>query len=470
MPNSAPTTANSTKSPAQTTTQPQKNRRKSAKRFRPQGARDLALSVLQRMDRGDAVQQALDQVLTAHRDAMDTRDAALCTEMVYGYLRTALRIEAVLGRVMQTPGRVPRPLQHILGLGVHSLLFLDKIPDHAVVNWCVERGGSFGKKMAGLTNAVLRSVQRLGDEPQHKDFYAVKAQNALHARCLFYATPLWMGELWQQAYGAEACERLLARSFAQPWPCVRVNASHAQGAALRAEWMQQNGEAVGRQGVAFAPGNSPKLALGQSMGNWHSEGAFSWQAAGSLAVLDGGLDADVMPCWGDTVWDACAGQGGKSLALLERGVGVGLCSDVHGGRLRQLRTTAQRLHLSCPPIARMQADAPALKRWRGTIVLDVPCSGLGTMARRPEIRVRRTAEQVASLLGVQKRMLQASWQILEQGCHLVYMTCTLNPAENEKQIKRHLRDETNARLVHTWQTPHDHVWLEGMYVAVLQKT
>lgn len=433
----------------------------------------MALMVLQRVERGDAVQQALDQTLRAQGAECDPRDAALCTEMVYGYLRTALRVEAVLAKVMQAPQKLPSALRTILGLGVHSLLFLDKVPDHAVVNWCVERASGFGKKMGSLTNAVLRSVQRLGDEPQHKEFYAVKGSTALHARCLFYAVPQWMGQLWHDAYGAEACELLLARSFAQPWPCIRVNAAHAQATALREALMQLSGSSMGKYGVAFAPGSSPKLALGQSMSHWHDAGAFSWQAAGSLAVLDGGLGAELegaaLPWWAAPVWDACAGQGGKSLALLERGVAVGLSSDVHGGRLRQLQKTAQRLHLACPPLARMQANVPALRTWPGTIVLDAPCSGFGTMARRPEIRTRRTAGHVDALIALQARILRASWDMIGRDGHVVYMTCTLNPAENEEQVARHLKGEKNARLVSTWQTPHDHPWLEGMYTAVLKK-
>lgn len=440
----------------------------------PQGARDMALLVLQRVERGDAVQMALDQVLASQNAAADPRDAALCTEMVYGYLRTALRVEAVLAKVLKAPQDLPRVLQLILGLGVHSLLFLDKVPDHAVVNWCVERGSQFGKKMSGLTNAVLRSVQRLGDDPQHKEFYAVNGASALDAQCLYYSVPLWMGQLWHDAYGAESCELLLARSFAQPWPCARVNALREENTALRAALLEQGGTAVGKCGVVFAPGETPKAVLGQSMAQWHAHGAFSWQAAGSMVVLDGGLDTAMdslqVPHWNAPVWDACAGQGGKSLGLMERGVRVGLCSDVHVGRLRQLRKTAERLRIQCPPVLRMQADVPALRSWPGTILLDAPCSGLGTMARRPEIRTRRTADHIGALAALQARMLRTAWQLLGQGGHVVYMTCTLNPAENEAQVQGLLRSESAARLVSTWQTPHDHPWLEGMYVAVLQKT
>lgn len=436
------------------------------------GARERALQVLQRVERGEAVQAALDQVLSAAKAHMDSRDGALCTEMVYGYLRTSLRLGAILASVLKAPQSLPPPLRLALGLSVYSMLFLQRVPDYAAVHWCVEFArAKFGKKMAGLANAVLRSVQRLGDAPMGRDFYAAKDKSALETACLFYAVPPWIGALWLQSYGAEACERMLARSFAQPWPCMRLNALHPSFVPLREELLAAGAQTVGSYGLVCEPGKTPETILGESMFHWHEQGALSWQAAGSLAALNGGVESAETDGfhWRGPVWDCCAGQGGKSLALLERGHAVGLCSDIHVGRLRLLQTTAHRLGLACPPVARMQADVPALLTWRGTILMDAPCSGLGTMARRPEIRSRRTAEHIHGLVKLQAKMLSSAWNILEQGSHIVYMTCTLNPEENEAQVSALLQREPQARLVSTWQTPPHHPWLEGMYVAVVQK-
>ena len=432
----------------------------------------MALHVLVRVDRGETVQAAVDAVLRIRQGRGDARDAALCTEMVYGYLRTSLRVDAVLASVLRAPDKLPLQLRQILGLAVHSLLFLDRVPDHATVHWAVAAvGKKFGKKMGGLANGALRSVQRLGDAPLHMDFYALKGHSSLQQRCQFYSVPLWIGRLWQQAYGDEACEQLLRRSSAQPWPCMRINARHAQ-ADLFAELVRSHGGvAVGAHGRAFAPGSAPRLLGERELGAWHEEGVFSWQAAGSLTVLDHVIlkDGGESAHWQAPMWDACAGQGGKSLALMERGVRVALSSDVHMPRLRLFEATCQRLALKTPPLTLMAAQAPALRSWQGTILLDAPCSGLGTLARRPEIRARRTEVQVAELVHLQGQMLNTAWDCLSARGHLVYMTCTLNPAENEDQITRLLKSRRDAEEVVRWQTPHDHPWMEGMFLSVLRK-
>ena len=437
----------------------------------PLNARSLAVRTLLRVEAGMAVQQALDFVLqeVAQKDghALDTRDKGLCTELVYGCLRTQIRVNAVLHKVLSAPEKLPKELHTVLALGVYSLLFLHKVPQHASVHWAVEHvRARFGARMSGLANGVLRSVQRLGDAPQHKAFYTAEGCSALEQSALFYATPLWLAQMWNKSYGLDAALALMHRAMSPPRPCVRINARHAQGNEVRAALLQQGGDAVGDHGVVFGVGEVPLTVLDHSLSHWHDAGVLSWQAAGSLAVLDA-VSGFVQ---GSAVWDACTGQGGKALALLERGVDVPLCSDISVPRLRQLRRTAQRLELRCPQLVRMSAVQPALSQWNGALLLDVPCSGFGTLARRPEIRVRRSQEDVTGLVHVQRKMLEQGWSVLEAGGVLIYMTCTLNPAENDEQVRSFVQERSHAQLVLEWQTPHDHEWLEGMYVAVLQKS
>ncbi len=423
-----------------------------------------ALAVLLELEKGGTTQALLDRMLRT--GGGERRHGALCTELVYGFLRTERRLDAVLRQLLRRPEKLPREMFLALGLAAYALLFLERVPAHATVDWTVGHiRRRFGGGLARVANGTLRSLQRLGDGPLTEGFYAPLEADPLRRAALFYSLPDWMALLWDKAYGREACLHLLRRSFRQPHPCVRVNALHERAGELRAALLEQGGEPVGDWGVAFGPGGSPEAVLESPLGRWMDAGACSWQAAGSQLAL-----SMLHPkTWAQPIWDACAGQGGKTLALLEQGTAVTLCSDVHGGRLRGLRDGARRLGLNAPPVIRAAADKPPLRRWSGTILLDVPCSGLGTLSRRPEIRRRRGPDDVRHLEALQARIAAAAWNTLQPGGHLVYVTCSLNPDENERQLAALQRAHTDAKLLEMWQTPHESPWLEGMYAVLLQK-
>lgn len=425
-------------------------------------ARACAIEVLLRVDSGESVQAALHAVLNHTRT--DPRDAALCTELVYGFLRTEIRLQAILSHLLRNPSKLPREMLLSIGLAAYSLLFLNRIPPHAAVDSCVRQvRRRHGASLSRVANGVLRSLQRLGAAPLERDFYNAPGRSSLVVSSLFNSVPVWVASLWADAYGQEHAELLLRRSSLQPHAALRVNAQKPDAEPLLHALLRAGGLRCGVWGVAFAPGTQPREVLGQTLDHWHAQGGFSWQAAGSQEALA------LVGQWGSPVWDACAGQGGKSLALLEQGVEVGLCSDVDMPRLRQLRATALRLGLPVPDCVCASLLAPPVAAWQGHVLLDVPCSGLGTLARRPDIGKHRRLDDVRVLVRLQANILQAAWSRLKPGATLVYMTCTLNPEENELQVKRFLQSHEDAVLQFQWQTPHDHPWLEGMFLARLEK-
>ena len=260
-----------------------------------------------------------------------------------------------------------------------------------------------------------------------------------------------------------------------PSPCVRVNAARDEWEALR-DFLCKEGEPVGISGVRFAPGTQPEY-----MRDYLRQGRLSIQGAGSQLVLEA-LDA---PRWEGPVWDACAGRGGKTLALVELGVPVLAASDTYQPRLRGMRDDAKRLVLKAPLFCASAAE-PALRGTPRTILLDVPCSGLGTLARHPDLRTLRTPGQVAGLVDLQRRILDAVWSYLPSSGHLAYITCTINPAENEGQIDAfaglekvttELQNQIDAFLARTpgaslekqWQSTPDAFGSDLMYGAMLKK-
>ncbi|WP_291438509.1 transcription antitermination factor NusB [Desulfovibrio sp.] len=510
----------------------------------PCNGRTSALRGLLLVDDGLSAQQALAAVLdgpVAHGtpdssrqksraenagrcQGLSAQDRALCTELVYGCLRTELRLNFLLGKVLPRPQGLPRPMQILLALAVYGLLFQDKVPSHAVVYEAVEQARAlFGQGLARVANGALRSLQRMGEELTQPSFYerqpgakkhrhGAGGPNSFLGQCIFYSTPLWIGELWRSAYGEEAALRLMQRSFERPWSALRINARHTDAAALYAALTapqvaecapamaglsgaatQENGTgkpdfsdyhadiadkdesharqgkgyapvALGTWGLAFAPGTMPREALGLDLRQWQARGALSWQSAGSQqALLALGLDR-----WHEPVWDACAGHGGKSAALMEWGVPVGLCTDRSFARLRGLPAQSVTLGLPVPPHCLADACRPPVVRWPGHILVDAPCSGLGVLARRPDIR-RREPQHLAELEVLQQNMLGALADILQPGRELAYITCTLNPAENECAVSQLLEKNSDLTVERQWQTEHSHPWLEGMFGAVLRK-
>ena len=144
-------------------------------------------------------------------------------------------------------------------------------------------------------------------------------------------------------------------------------------------------------------------------------------------------------------------------------------SDTYQPRLRGMRDDAKRLVLKTPPLFCASATEPALRGTPKTILLDVPCSGLGTLARHPDLRTLRTPEQVAGLVGLQRRILDAVWPCLPSGGHIAYITCTMNPAENEGQIEAFLARTPGASLEKQWQSTPDTFGSDLMYGAMIKK-
>ena len=436
-------------------------------------ARNTALQALLLVDGGKSAQQALALCLARNAYApaghgvtgLPTVERNFCSELVYGYLRAEIRIAFILSRVLPRPESLPRPLQHVLGLAVYGLLFQDKVPDHAAVHCAVETARTlYGQGLARVTNGALRSVQRLADAPLQQDFYLVDglpAHSPQHL-ALFYSLPGWIVGHWCKRYGPQAAVQLAQRSFDRPWSALRVNAGHADAHALHGALLACGGEAVGQWGCAFAPGTLPAEIHSQPLSHWQACGAVSYQSAGSQLVLEQlGLYG-----WQKPVWDVCAGFGGKTVALLERGLEVALATDRSLQRLAGLPGQCQRLDLQCPVTALADAVNPPVAEWGGHMLVDAPCSGLGVLARRPDIR-RRPQQQAVEHELLQYNMLEHLADLLQPGSELAYVTCTLRVQENEKQIQRLVREHPRLQLRNQWQTPNEHPWLEGMFGAVL---
>lgn len=412
-------------------------------------ARGLALKAFRALRQGKTSQEALDGALAG--SSLPQAEKNLASELFYGVCRNRIRLDYIANKFLAKPASLPAAMQDILNIALYSLLFQQKIPAYAAINSAVEQVSQSYGKLSAVANGFLRNAQRRKDEIENPAWY----ENGTFAgQAIYYSIPLLVAELWQSAYGLENAMNLLQRSNKRPWSGLLPGPAASKDVLLQ---LEKACDARLDNGFCFAPGCLPENTLAlRNAGQVFSQAPASWHILHEL-----GLDK-----WQEPVWDCCAGFGGKTLALLRAGVNVELCSDVSEKRLSALAKNCEKFGVRVPGI--MQADAArASTSWDGNIMLDVPCSGLGVLGRRPDIVAGR--EKFAELRKLQGSILAGMAAKLQPGRKLAYITCTLNPVENELAAREFLAENSNFSLCAEWQTPHEHLWLDGMYGVVLER-
>ncbi len=454
---------------------------KPARRSSPLSARRLAVEALLCVDDGKTAQQALSAVLDAY--STDVRDRHLASELTYGLLRNEGRVRFLLNRLLPRSADLPKAFLHILGLAVYTHIGLERIPFHAAVNEAVaEARFRFGSALAGVANGVLRALERLGTAVFSPSFYALPSDGDVRdpsvAKLIpwmrlarFHSLPLWIVRLWLAHYGSADTLCLIRRASSRPWRALRVNTcangSERLYTALAACADGFRFRRCGVSGFVAAPEFPFPVVLGRCVDDWIADGLLSRQSCGSQSVLKAlgfGMRRD------RPVWDMCAGFGGKTAFLLERGITVALSTDISFSRLSLLGADCSRLALSSPPVALSDASRPAVRSFGGDMLLDVPCSGLGVLAGRPDIRrLRQTKRSIRLFPKTQEAILDAALSLLRPGCELAYVTCTLVPHENGRIIEGVLARDPGLECLRVWQSPNTCPWIEGMFGALLRR-
>lgn len=471
-------------------------------------ARACALATLDAVVRsGVDVQAALDEVLS--RVSLSRQDASLCTELVYGYLRSEIRLSWLVRRFLKAPSKLPPGVFALLCLAAYELTLCDRVPAYATVDWAVSAVRALhGVGVSRLANAVLRNVARLGDTWREPSFFSC-VTDCRDRLCVMHSAPRWLVDLWCDGYGDEKAAALLEASLRHPASGVRVNLARAGGAdclqRLRSDALATPGLSVGTSGVVFPAGRAPS-----DVASLAADGVLSRQSGASQSAL-----AALAPqSWPSPVWDCCCGRGGKTAALVESGVDVAVASDPSMSRLRGLRRDFARLGLPLPLVLRASAVRPPFGvaagggmcvgdvEWDnrllvhadveissceqrpdsvvgpavitsgglfGSILVDAPCSGLGTLSRRPDIKRKRTVAQIAELVALQEAILDAVWPCLRAGGVLAYITCTRNPQENELRIAAFIEKHPDATLEVMYETPLEDISCEFFYAARVRK-
>lgn len=378
--------------------------------------RDAALRILTRVDRGRRSDRSLDAVLGRHR--MDARDRGLCTEIVYGTLRRRTTLDRTLAPFCRRPlESLDTPVRAALRMAAYQCAFLDSVPPHAAVHRTVEALKRQRPRATGLANAVLRAWLRAGGE---LDGGAGSLAERLEL-------PEWLAARWAKRPEAEPW---LEAALRPPRGFLRLSAGADQGEVIErlrsAGGNAQPGTRVARS-VAFDGVDRDTLFGVMDAGLALPRSEAAQLATGLLSTGRG------------PVLDACSGRGGKARQLAEAGQPV-VCVDSHAGRLRDSYRLAGTT--GATGLAWVRADlaqSPPLRSRFSRILVDVPCSGLGTMRRHPEIKWNITPARLADLASAQRAILGRCLELLEPGGELLYVTCSTEPEENEQVVESVLR-------------------------------
>jgi 16S rRNA (cytosine967-C5)-methyltransferase len=354
----------------------------------------------------------------ARRHGLAPRDRALAMRLAYG----AIQRRATLDHVVET--LAGRPVERLepgvlaaLRLGVLQLAYLDRVPAHAAVGESVELAKGASRGGAGLVNAVLRRAAREAPALVQALPDGTAAEAALR-----HSHPLWIAELWFGALGAEAARALMAADNEPAEAAVRVNTLKTRRLELPVPTRPADRLPEGL--VLEAPFDAFSSPL------WE-QGLFMPQSRAAMAVARA-----VDPQPGERVLDLCAAPGGKTthLAALMAGEGRVVAVERHSGRAEALERTVARMGASCVEVRTADAAEPQERAAYDRVLVDPPCSDLGTLAARPDVRWRRDPGTPAQLAATQAAILDAAAHAVRPGGVLVYSTCTISPDENERVI------------------------------------
>ena len=402
-------------------------------------AREVALLVLNTCERqGGWSDGALKKQLQSTQ--LDNRDAALATQLCFGVVQNRMLLDFYLARFSNIPlRRMESKVVQALRLGLYQMLFLTRVPQSAAVNRSVELTRSYCKnpRAPGMVNGILRALQRSLD-----DLPTIPKTDPAEYLGTLYSHPKWLVEAFLSRLGSEETARLLAANNTQPPITAFPNTLRATTQALRETLAEQGVEAQAHPWLEDClilrhTGSVEGLSAFQ-------EGLFYIQdPASHLAVLAAG------PCPGMRLLDVCAAPGGKTFAsgMEMEGKGEIVACDLHPHKKNLLQKGAQRLGLEC--VQAVTADGRVrVPEWEDSfdcVVVDVPCSGLGVIRKKPDIRYK-DPNALENLPEVQRAILENAAGYVKPGGVLLYSTCTLLPRENEENVAWFLERNSSFSL------------------------
>ncbi len=419
-------------------------------------ARRCAYAVLVRVFEHGAY---ADEALRAAAQELDGRERALAMRLAYGAIQRRATLDHVIGELAERdPARIDPPLLNALRVGLYELLYLQGSPDYATVAQAVELAKHEARAGHGLVNAVLRRAAREGPAA----LVGALPEGTPEQAALKHSHPEWVARLWWGTLGPEQARALMAADNEPVEVALRANTLVADAATL-----------AERLPVAVhGDPRLPEALVLEEPFDLHSsplweQGAVIAQARAAMLV-----SRTLDPRAGERVLDLCAAPGGKAthLAALMGGRGEVVAVERDRRRAGVLARAAERMHAGNVRVEVADAAEPRAEAPFDRVLVDPPCSGLGTLQARPDLRWRMRADSIAALARQQRQILDAGADALRPGGLLVYSTCTISPDENERLIAAFLDSRPDFEPVgEALQTLPHRDRTAGFFIAALRR-
>ena len=392
-----------------------------------ENTREIILDTLLTLEREGEFSNKLIKAVLDKYDYLDGKEKAFIKRVTEGTIERQIELDYYLDHFSSVPVRKMKPLiRGLMRMSVYQLLFMDAVPDSAVCNEACKL--AMKRKfvnLKGFVNGVLRSIARSKDAlplPDKKD--------RIHYLHVKYSMPKWLVEYWTEMYGGEVTENMLEGLLQIHPVSLRFRTDNKEA------WWEQHALAISDAGVTLRKSPLlPYIYYAENVENVASlpgfeEGAFTVQDVSSAMAVEA---AEIKA--GDFVMDVCAAPGGKSLLASEKaGEGRVLSRDVSENKVSLIEENIARMgadniitevHDATVPDERYVEQADV-------VLMDVPCSGLGVMGKKRDIKYHVTPQSLTEIVELQKQIVESSWQYVKPGGVLLYSTCTVNPKENEE--------------------------------------
>ncbi len=423
--------------------------------------RDKALQTLVQISQEQAFSNLqVNQSIKEHQ--IKKQDQNLFITLVYGTLQHLISIDFILNQFIKKGFNKFKPeAKWILRLAVFQILFLNRVPDYAIVNEAVNQIRKVSKSLSGMTNGVLRNIIR------NKEKLIDEINNNKNPE-IRYSLPNWIINIYKETYGNKTKE-ILDKINESPDLYLRVKPKNfvkvfEELKKIGAE--PQVDEELGHNAIIVSKPSAFKDGISNSP--LYKKGLITVQDKGAIII---GLALE--PKENELILDICAAPGGKTTHIAEQLNNKGQVDafDIHKHRVDLINANASRLKLNNINTDVQDASLfnPNLVEYYDKILVDVPCSGLGIVRRKPEIRYKQNPEDIKELIKNQKQILTNAFKYLKPGGMLLYSTCTVNPDENEnviKEVQKEFGDQFKINSQH--QTSYlDNS--DGFYYAIIRK-
>lgn len=435
--------------------------------------RDAALSILMEVNKNQAYSNLLLH-RTIEKYNIEPKDRGLLTELTYGTLQHRMTLDYYLEPFVR--GKLNDWVRELLRMSIYQIVYLTKIPPHAVVNEAVNIAKRRGhKRIAPTVNGILRSVLREG-VPSVDDI-----EDPVKRISIETSHPRWLIERWIKQFGEAETIAMAHENNYPAMMTVRVNTTKATVAdvqkKLEADGLVVYSSELIDECLRIESGNPSQTAA-------FKEGLLTIQDESSMLPAHALQVEDHMK-----VLDMCAAPGGKTthIAELMNNTGEVVAYDIHPHKIKLIENNASRLGLTS--ISAQAGDSRELVEIYGEesfdrILLDAPCSGFGVIRRKPEIKYTKKEDEIVGLLPIQEKLLETASRLLKPNGILVYSTCTTEQAENRDMVDAFLKEQSAMKLIslndlqkedrlrienNTVQVLPQHFGGDGFFVAAFQK-